>query len=203
MSTIPTSKALFNLERTNILLGDADSMGQSIIAQMLAGFGARNISRVEDVTELRRHLATGTFDIVILDPASFGPEGYDTIAWLRRTVPPPRAHVPVLIVTGHTEHARVGQLRDSGANFIVSKPLSALVMLERLLWLARENRPFIESGAYAGPDRRWHDAPLPAGTPGRRQKDRELASRIAAGGDMNQADIDLIMTTTVSVGLGT
>ena len=69
-----------------------------------------------------------------------------------------------------------------------------------MLWLARENRPFIETNGYAGTDRRWHDAPLPAGVEGRRQKDRELAVRIAAGGDMNQADIDLIMTASMSMG---
>ena len=200
MSAPPTSKALFNLQRTNILLADADSMGESIMAQMLSGFGARNIVRASDLTELKRQLVTGTFDLIILDPASFGPDGYDTIPWLRRMVPPPRAHAPVIVVTSHTEHARVGQLRDAGANFIVSKPLSASVMLERLLWLARENRPFVETNAYAGPDRRWHETPLPAGAEGRRQKDRELAVRIAAGGDMNQADIDLIMTTPMTMG---
>jgi DNA-binding NarL/FixJ family response regulator len=202
MSAIPPSKALFNLQRTNILLADADAMGQSIVAQMLAGFGARNIVRAEDVTELKRQLASGTFDMIIMDPSSFGAEGYDIIPWLRRTVPPPRAHAPVIVVTGHTEHARVGQLRDGGANFIVSKPLSASVMMERLLWLARENRPFIETNAYAGPDRRWHDKPLAAGVEGRRQKDRELAVRIAAGGEMNQADIDMIMTTPMTMGSG-
>jgi CheY-like chemotaxis protein len=200
MSGTPSSKALFNLQRTNILLADGDAMGQSILAQMLAGFGARNIVRAEDVTELRRQLASGTFDLIIMDPSSFGPEGYDIIPWLRRTIPPPRAHAPIIVVTGHTEHSRVGQLRDGGANFIVSKPLSAAVMMERLLWLARENRPFVETNAYAGPDRRWHDAPLAAGVEGRRQKDRELAVRIAAGGDMNQADIDLIMTTPMTMG---
>jgi hypothetical protein len=92
-------------------------------------------------------------------------------------------------------------VRDSGANFIVSKPLSAAVLLERLLWLSRETRPFVETSTYAGPDRRWRDAPLPAGVEGRRVKDRELAMRISAGGDMNQADIDLIMTAPMPAAL--
>ena len=43
--------------------------------------------------------------------------------------------------------------------------------------------------------RRWHDKALPEGSSGRRQKDREAAARIAAGGAMNQADIDLVMNS--------
>lgn len=195
MSVPQPVRALFNLQKTNILLADSDVMGQSILSQILAGFGARNIVRCEEVSEVRRQLKAQAFDLVLIDPASFGAEGYDIIPWLRREVSPPRAHVAVLVVTGHTEHHRVGKLRDGGANFVVSKPLSAAVMLERLLWLSRETRPFVETSSYAGPDRRWHDAPLPSGVEGRRAKDRELAMRISAGGDMNQADIDLIMTT--------
>ena len=181
MSASSTPRALFNLQKTNILLADADAMGQGIIGQMLMGFGARNIVRCSDVTETRRQLAAQSFDLVIMDPSSFGAEGYDIIPWMRREVPPPRAHVSVIVVTGHTEHARVGKLRDNGANFIVSKPLSAVVLLERLLWLSRENRPFIEAQSYAGPDRRWRDQPLPVGVEGRRQKDRDLAVQHRCG----------------------
>lgn len=198
MSVSPP-KSLFNLQKTNIMLADADAMGQGILGQMLMGFGARNVVRCGDVTETKRQLAAQSFDLVIIDPASFGAEGYEIIPWLRRSVPPPRAHVAVIVVTGHTAHLRVGQLRDSGASFIVSKPLSAAVLLERLLWLSRENRAFVEAAGYVGPDRRWHDVPLKAGMEGRRAKDRELAMRIAAGGDMNQTDIDLIMSAQIPV----
>ena len=198
MSAPPTVRALFNLQKTNILLADADAMGQSILGQILAGFGARNIVRCDEASEVRRQLKAQAFDLVLIDPAGFGSDGYDIVPWLRREVSPPRAHVAVLVVTGHTEQHRVGKLRDGGANFIVSKPLSAAVMLERLLWLSRETRPFVETSSYAGPDRRWHDAALPAGLDGRRAKDREIAMRISAGGDMSQADIDLIMTTPIS-----
>lgn len=197
MSTAKPSRILFNLQRTNVLLADADPMGQSILGQMLTGFGARNIVRCDDVAELRRILGTQTFDLVLIDPASFGPPGYEIISWMRRSLQPPNRHVSVLVVTGHTENARVGQLRDSGANFVVSKPLSAAVLLDRIVWLSREKRPYVETSQYVGPDRRWRDAPLPEGMEGRRQRDREVAARIAAGGEMNQADIDLIMNAQV------
>lgn len=197
MSTAKVPKVLFNLQRTSVMLADADTMGQSILGQMLVGFGARNVTRCDDIAEVRRLLGLQSFDLVIIDPASFGPAGYDTIGWIRRSLQPPNKHVSILVATGHTENARVGQLRDSGANFVVSKPLSAAVLLERILWLSREKRPYVETAQYIGPDRRWHDAALPEGIEGRRVRDKEVAARIAAGGEMNQADIDLIMNAQV------
>jgi CheY-like chemotaxis protein len=198
MSAAKPPKALLNLQRTSVLLADADMMSQSIVVQMLIGFGARNIVRCDDSVEARRVLSTQHFDLIITDPASFGPEGYDLIAWMRRELPPPNRHASVLIVTGHTESSRIGQLRDSGANFVVSRPLSATVLLERILWMSREKRPYVETERYVGPDRRWRDEALPDGVSGRRQKDKEVAARIAAGGEMNQADIDMIMNAAAS-----
>ena len=180
------------------MLVDADMMGQNILVQMLIGFGARTIARCDDLVEARRQLVNQPFDLILTDPAGFGQDGYDLISWMRRELPPPNRHAPVLVVTGHTESSRIGQLRDSGANFVVSRPLSATVLLERILWMSREKRPYVETGHYVGPDRRWRDESLPAGTPGRRQKDREVAARIAAGGDMSQEEIDMVMNAAVS-----
>lgn len=198
MSAAKPPKALLNMQRTSVLLADSDMMGQSIIVQMLIGFGARNITRCDDIAEVRRHMAAQNFDLIIADPASFGSEGYDMIAWMRRELPPPNRHAPVLVVTGHTESSRIQQLRDSGANFVVSRPLSATILLERILWMSREKRPYVETDHYVGPDRRWRDEALPQGAAGRRQKDREVAARIAAGGEMNQAEIDMVMNAATS-----
>ena len=198
MSSVKPPKALLNLQRTSILLADADMMGQSIVVQMLIGFGARAVARCDDVLEVRRQLANQPYDLIITDPAGFGPDGYDLISWIRRELAPPNRHAPVLVVTGHTESSRIGQLRDCGANFVVSRPLSATVLLERILWMSREKRPYVETEHSVGPDRRWRDEALPAGAPGRRQKDRDVAARIAAGGDMSQDEIDMVMNAAAS-----
>lgn len=202
MSHAKAPKALLNLQKTTVLVADADIMGQNIIVQILIGFGARNIVRCDEMDDVKRQLAITNFELIIVDPSSFGQEGYELVGWLRRNVAPPNRHAPVLVATGHTAQNRIGQLRDAGANFIVSKPMSPAILLDRILWMSREKRPYVETDNYVGPDRRWHDAPLPDGASGRRQKDREAAARIAAGGAMSQADIDLVMNaaqTTVAI----
>jgi len=43
-------------------------------------------------------------------------------------------------------------------------------MLERIVWVAKEGRPFLFSGTYVGPDRRFRDGGPPDGI-GRRRED--------------------------------
>ena len=54
---------------------------------------------------------------------------------------------------------------------MVAKPITPKVLLERIFWVAREDRAFIECDTYVGPDRRFkHEGP-PPGTDGRRKDD--------------------------------
>ena len=59
--------------------------------------------------------------------------------------------------------SKIAEVRDCGANFVVTKPFSASTLLERIVWAARDTRPFLEVGDYFGPDRRFRDLGPPAG----------------------------------------
>ena len=67
----------------------------------------------------------------------------------------PNAFVPVIMTAGHVRRSKVAEVRDCGANFLITKPFSAAVLLERVIWVARDSRPFLEVGDYFGPDRRF------------------------------------------------
>ena len=69
----------------------------------------------------------------------------------------PACHLLVLL--GHVRRARVAESRDCGANFLITKPFSAAMLLERVLWVARDTRPFLQVGDYLGPDRRFKTDP--------------------------------------------
>ncbi len=59
------------------------------------------------------------------------------------------------MTASHIRRGRVAEARDCGANFVVTKPFSPALLLERILWVARDTRPFLEVGDYLGPDRRF------------------------------------------------
>ena len=79
------------------------------------------------------------------------------------------AFAPTMLVSGHTQLRNVQRARDCGANYIVAKPVSPDVLLERIIWVAREKRPFIQCDSYFGPDRRVHDTGPPPGVAERRK----------------------------------
>ncbi|MDP1778605.1 MAG: response regulator, partial [Brevundimonas sp.] len=83
------------------------------------------------------------------------------VRWLRRSGLEPNAFVPVIMTAAHIRRSRVTEARDCGANFIVTKPFSATTLLERIVWVSKDERPFLEIGDYFGPDRRFRMAAAP------------------------------------------
>ncbi|MDX9996508.1 MAG: response regulator [Phenylobacterium sp.] len=180
MALSATSRARFNLSEARIMLLEATPLGMQVLVQILSGFGAKDIVRATNTTEARDYLDVNQFDLMVVD--TLGPEGhgYDFVHWLRRSEFKMNRHVPVLMTTGHTRAADVQRARDCGAHFIMAKPLTAIGVLERILWIAREGRQFVECDRYVGPDRRFRDIELPPGHPRRRRTDKIIQSALAA-----------------------
>src|SRR3546814_5756683 len=101
-------------------------------------------------------------------------EPMDGIAFTRRlrthkTSPSP--HIPVILLTAHTDRTTVIEARDAGVNAFVAKPVSIDEMRRKIELVVRDPRRFIRSEDYVGPDRRRRDVPL-AGRRDRRKPQR-------------------------------
>ena len=186
-----TSPAI--LEKTSILIVDGDAMSMTILCQILAGFGARNLHKCPTLAQAERLTDRTEIDLLIIDPASVGPRGYDFVPQLRRASRPPNRFVQTVIVTGHTPRSRVQAARDAGANFVILKPIAPAILLSRIMWMVREKRGFVDSNTYVGPDRRFKVAGPPAGTVGRRSTDLASELGLATDPNLGQLDIDAIV----------
>jgi DNA-binding response OmpR family regulator len=162
-----------NLERVSILLLDDAPEGLDIMNQVFTGFGARNLNRANSVDHARQHVLSNEVDLIVANDELGGANAYDFVSWLRRMEGSINIFTPVIIISGHTRRTNVGKARDCGANFMVAKPISPQVMLERVIWVSRDKRPFLEAGEYVGPDRRHRD-PTPDENKGRRKHDRRF-----------------------------
>jgi DNA-binding response OmpR family regulator len=98
-----------------------------------------------------------------------------------------------LVVTAHTQLSRVQAARDSGANFVLAKPLTPANFLKRIQWLARDQRAFVDCTAYAGPERRFKFEGPPPGSAGRRAEDQSGDVGSAREPNMSQSEIDALM----------
>jgi DNA-binding response OmpR family regulator len=160
---------------------DPTPLGLAILTQILSGFGARKIHRCSTIDEAKQVVADFEVDLMIIDAMAESGEGYDFVRWLRASVPEPNRHTPVLLTTAHTKASDVASARDCGSHFIVAKPLAPIVVLERIIWIAKEGRAFVLSDEYVGPDRRFAKNDPKGDHPRRRREDQmELQAEAAA-----------------------
>ncbi len=161
-----------NMSRVVVLLVEQNLAEQDLLVQVLTGFGVRNIRRCQTPAAARETLAAYDIGLIVLDGSADDGGAYAFVRWLRREAPEPRRFLPVLMLNGHVRASQVYRARDCGANFVVTKPISARILLDRIAWLGRETRGFlaVEDG-YVGPDRRFRTDGAPPGMVGRRKDD--------------------------------
>lgn len=182
-----------NLERATVLVLDDNGPSLDILSQVVSGFGVNQLHRAETVKEAQDLARTKTFDLIISDVQIPEVDGIEFINWLRREGPETNRYVPVILVTGHTRTTDIFRTRDAGANFTVAKPITPKVLLERIFWVAREERAFIECDSYVGPDRRFKYEGPPVGMDGRRRDDLPAEVGNAQEANMSQDEINSLM----------
>ena len=153
--------AVFNFAGAVTMVIDDSPFALELTTQAILGFGIKVRhacgSAAEAIAVLRDH----PVDLILVDCEMPGMSGYEFVRWLRRSGLEPNAFAPVLMTAAHVRRSKVAEARDCGANFLITKPFSAGVLLERIVWVARDARPFLEVGDYFGPDRRFREEPWP------------------------------------------
>jgi two-component system, chemotaxis family, chemotaxis protein CheY len=125
-----------------------------VIRALLNAIGVRQVIEADDGYAGLQLLEQQAPHIVILDwemPHLSGPE------FMRIVRSPgqfPFPTVPVLMLTGHGEKARVLEAMNSGINEFLLKPVSAQMLADRLKAMLHCPRPFVREQDYFGPARR-------------------------------------------------
>jgi len=187
-----------SLERASILLLEASEPGVEILLQILAGFGVKSFHPCTTVGAARSVAERTKLDLIVAEIELGDPEvdGLDFVHWLRRSGIDQNALCPVILLSGHTTNGRVQRARDCGADFIVAKPLVPGVLLQRVIWVARDTRQVVETSDYIGPDRRHRNLGPPIGMEGRRATDLTGDIGAALEENMSQDEIDNFLTPT-------
>jgi DNA-binding response OmpR family regulator len=195
MSTLPfTKNERVNLSTAEVLLACGDGEGLNILTEMFAGFGVHTPRRCQSIAEAKVSIQERMLNLLVVDSALSDGEGYDFIHWLRRSDIAPNCHAPVILVTGHTKPSQIFRGRDSGASFVVRKPVPSLVMMQRIIWLLNDERQFVTSSTYCGPDRRVKAIGPPVGMKGRRHDDLSAEVGTAKTPNLDQNEIDSLFS---------
>lgn len=152
--------AIINLTGAVTMVVDDSAFAADITSSALLGFGIKTRYSMRSAAEAIEVLREAEVDLLVVDCEMPGMDGFELVHWLRRSGPP-NAFVPVIMTAAHIRRSMVTKARDCGANFVITKPFSASSLLERIVWVARDGRPFLEVGEYFGPDRRFREAEPP------------------------------------------
>ena len=165
--------AVINLTSAATMVVDDSSFGLDLTCQALLGFGIRTSYTCQSAAQAMEILADQPIDLLVVDCEMPSVDGYGLVRWPRRSAQA-NAMTPVIMTAAHVRRSRIAEARDCGANFLVTRPFSAVTLLERIVWVARDMRPFLEVGDYFGPDRRVRELGPPA------EERRAAEIRIAA-----------------------
>jgi CheY-like chemotaxis protein len=188
-------KSRINLEKARVLLLEPDHPNTDILVQVFFGFGVRQPVRSASADAAMQLLESEVFELVVVDGDLEGGQAYDFVTRLRSSALEPNRYVPMIIISGHTPSALVERARDCGANFVVTKPLRPMILLERIFWVCMDTRTFLEMEGYIGPDRRFQNLGPPVGTTGRRKGDEEELGA-ASTPNLSQDEIDGFLNPT-------
>ncbi len=160
------------LDGLTVLLADGSKFTRKLVAQMLAEFGVTTILEAEDGDAALEALKRGPVDLLVCDTLLEKQDGIALTRSIRHEASASYRAIPILLLAGHTRRADVIRMRDCGASLILAKPVAPKALYDRLAWMARDPRPFVDSPIYSGPDRRHREDEPPNGL-SRRQVDRD------------------------------
>lgn len=144
-----------NLRDVKTLIVDRDHFTASLVAQMIRGFGMDAPTIVGTAAAARDYLKSAVPDLILIEAILPDEPSRDLIAWIRHAMPEPLRFVPIIVLSGYTQLSAVRGARDAGAHFVLKKPVSPKALFDRIAWVARSERPFLETESFAGPDRRF------------------------------------------------
>jgi two-component system chemotaxis response regulator CheY len=142
------------------LVIDDEPTTRELLTGMLQELGVMDIRRARSGRNGLEVLRGFTPDFIICDIMMEELDGIEFTKSVRTDPASANPFVPVLMLTGDARIEMVREARDAGANGFLAKPISVDVLRQRLEATLAENREFIRSWDYPGPDRRRRDIPL-------------------------------------------
>lgn len=141
------------LAALRVLVVDDKPQMRSIVGTVLTAAGVGHVSFAPDGGRALELVADGRIDAVFADFEMPVMNGLDLISAIRGLTTRER-YVPIIMLTAHSDLARLHEARDRGMTEFLCKPVTARSILSRLEAVILRARPFVSAPDYFGPDRR-------------------------------------------------
>lgn len=140
-----------------VLLVDDNQHMRAIVSAILKGVGVRDVREATDGAEGLQALRDWPADLAIVDFRMSPLDGVEFTRLVRNGPDSANPYLPIIMMTGFAERARVVEARDAGVTELVVKPVTARSIIDRLNAVLFRPRPFVKTPDYFGPRRRGID----------------------------------------------
>lgn len=148
-----------SLSALKVLLVDDNAHMRAIATTVLQSAGIRLLREASDGGAGLEALRDFAADLVIVDFKMFPLDGVEFTRLVRNSPDSANPYLPIIMMTGHSEKARIFEARDAGVTEFVVKPITAKAILDRIQAVIFHPRPFVKTDGYFGPDRRRRETP--------------------------------------------
>ena len=136
----------------SVLVVEPSAANRRLMRDLLRMLSVGCVEVCEDFAEGRLLLGAAERHVLFVD-WSRATDALRVLATLRRAYNPYR-FLPVVVMSGFSDPARLRQARDAGASEYLLKPFTIDIVRSRLRSALLAPRVFVQSDAYFGPDRR-------------------------------------------------
>ena len=140
-------------ELTVLVVEDSEPM-MDVMVTILTRFGFGRVLTASDGEQGFSIFQRYKPDIIITDWHMDPVDGIEMTKWIRRNKYSVKRMVPIIMMTGFTEHTRIAAARDLGITEILVKPFKAEDLARRIMHVIDVPRDFVETMQFFGPDRR-------------------------------------------------
>jgi two-component system chemotaxis response regulator CheY len=158
-------------ESLRVILADDNAHMRSIVSAVLKSIGVREIREARNGAEALSLLRDGPSDLVMVDFRMEPIDGVEFTRLVRTAKDSKNPYLPIIMLTGYADRARVVEARDAGVTELIVKPITASAVISRLNAVIYHPRSFVRTDDYFGPCRRRRATPGYAGPERRRQAD--------------------------------
>ncbi len=166
-----------DMGRLRVLIVEDNEHMRILLRALLNAIQIRKIKECSDGAEALSVLPMYEPDFVLTDLSMANMDGIQFTRAVRELPNAALNILPIIMVTGHTERARIEAARDAGVTELLVKPVAAASLFQRIEEIIQRPRPFVRVAGYYGPDRRRHANPDYEG-PWRRKTDKQNVGEV-------------------------
>ena len=156
MTQEPTKAAPEFFHRLKVLVVEDSAEMRRLLDALLRSMGVIHVILAQDGARGLAAFAAERPDIIITDGSMKPMDGYELTRRIRASDRGAEANpdVPILMISGHVDHAFVTHARDQGVTDYLVKPLLADVLYQAIVAATSTPIHFVETPSYRGPSPR-------------------------------------------------